>query len=108
MRHDRCTFCSVPRRYYVYILASRPHGTLYVGVTSDLIRRVHEHRIHADPDAFTAAYGVTRLVHYEAFDDPANAILRGKRIKKWRRAWEVRLIEQGNPRWDDLFSGLVE
>ena len=88
--------------YWVYILASKPRGTLYIGVTRDLIRRVHEHR--SDVIAgFTKRYGVHRLVHYEQFFDAENAIRREKRLKKWSRAWKVQLIEKANPNWDDLY-----
>ncbi|MBI1239036.1 MAG: GIY-YIG nuclease family protein [Alphaproteobacteria bacterium] len=86
---------------WVYILTNRPHGTLYVGVTNDLARRVHEHREKAVP-GFTARYGLARLVHYEAYADIRDAIWREKRLKTWNRAWKVRLIQQGNPDWRDL------
>ena len=91
--------------YYVYILASRPRGTLYVGVTNDLVRRVYDHRNNMVP-RFTAQYGVHRLVHYEVFEDIQNAIHREKRLKKWNRRWKIDLIEAGNPRWDDLYETL--
>jgi putative endonuclease len=98
----------IPERrlsYYVYLLASRKHGTLYVGVTRDLVRRVHEHKTKAVP-GFSSAYGVDRLVWFEIFDDPANAIEREKKIKKWRRDWKIRLIEESNPGWVDLYEGI--
>ena len=81
--------------YYVYILASRQNGTLYVGVTNDLIRRVHEHRESA-ADGFTKRYGVKVLVHFETTDIRV-AIQREKNIKKWPRRWKLRLIEETNP-----------
>ncbi len=87
---------------YVYILASRIGGTLYVGSTNDLVRRVFEHRAKAAP-GFTKKYGVTRLVYFEPYDDLEQAILRERQIKKWNRAWKVRLIEEKNPNWDDLY-----
>jgi putative endonuclease len=89
--------------YYVYLLASSKHGTLYVGVTNDLVRRVHEHKAKIVP-GFTSRYNVTRLVWFECYDDPTNAIAREKDIKKWRRDWKTRLIEEENPDWSDLCS----
>ena len=91
------------RRFYVYILASRKLGTLYIGYTSDLARRVYEHREGAIP-GFTKKYGVTQLVHYEAFDDPTTAQQRERSLKRWRRDWKINLIERDNPRWDDLYD----
>jgi len=92
--------------YYVYILASRKHGTLYIGVTSDLVRRVYEYRTKAVP-GFTTKYGVDKLVLFEIYDDAATAIAREKELKKWRRDWKTRLIEEQNPNWDDLFPGIA-
>ena len=91
--------------YYVYILASKKHGTLYIGVTSDLVRRVYEHRTKAVP-GFTTKYGVDKLVLFEIYDDAATAIAREKELKKWRRDWKTRLIEEQNPNWDDLYPGI--
>ena len=88
--------------YWVYILASAPRGTLYVGVTNDLIRRVHEHKTKV-ADGFTKKYDVDRLVYFEFFDHVEHAIHREKRLKKWPRAWKVALIEKDNPNWDDLY-----
>jgi putative endonuclease len=90
---------------YVYIMASRRNGTLYVGVTSNLQQRAYEHRSGLQA-SFTRQYHVHRLVYYEACPDMASAIQREKRIKKWRRAWKLRLIEQHNPQWDDLYMEL--
>ena len=90
--------------YYVYLLASRTHGTLYPGVTGDLVRRVSQHKAKEIP-GFTAKYRVARLVWFEVHDDPRGAIAREKAIKKWRRDWKVRLIEEQNPDWYDLFPG---
>lgn len=90
----------------VYILASKRNGTLYIGVTSDLPRRAWEHR-EGLAEGFTKKYGVHRLVHYELFEDMQNAITREKRLKKWRRAWKIRLIEEKNPSWDDLWSQIL-
>ena len=88
------------RPHYVYILASARNGTLYVGATNDLARRIWQHR--QDVIGFTARYGVHRLVHVETFDDMTEALLREKRLKRWRRAWKLALIEEGNPMWKDL------
>ena len=92
--------------YFVYMLASRRGGTLYVGVTSDLVRRVAEHREGAIP-GFTERYGVKRLVWYEAHDSIEAAIRREKRLKKWPRAWKVALIEKANPQWQDLWAEIT-
>ncbi|MBW7849468.1 MAG: GIY-YIG nuclease family protein [Rhodospirillales bacterium] len=89
----------------VYILASGRHGTLYIGVTSDLIRRVWEHKT-APVDGFTKRYGVNRLVFFEWHETMPDAISREKRMKKWRRDWKVALIERDNPDWHDLYDGL--
>jgi len=89
----------------VYILASKPRGTLYIGVTSDLIARLHQHRTHAMP-GFTARYAVHRLVHFEMCDTMETAISREKQLKNWHRPWKINLIEVGNPAWDDLATGL--
>ncbi len=92
--------------YYVYLLASRMHGTLYLGVTSDLVRRVYEHKTKAVP-GFSAKYGVHRLVWYEVHQDVLAAIGREKEIKKWRRDWKIALIEADNPDWSDLFEAIA-
>ncbi len=94
------------RSFYVYILASRIGGTLYIGATNDLIRRVAEHRLKL-LESFTKKYEVARLVYFEQFDDAENAIRREKRLKKWNRAWTIRLVEEFNPNWDDLYSGIA-
>ena len=92
--------------FYVYILASGKHGTLYIGVTNNLVRRVYEHRQRAVP-SFTSRYGVTKLVYFEIYDDPESAIAREKKIKRWRRDWKIRLIQENNPDWVDLFDGIA-
>ena len=92
--------------YFVYLLASREYGTLYAGVTNDLHRRVGEHR-HGKGSKFTAKYNVTRLVWFEEHGDIEAAIKREKLIKRWRRAWKIALIEESNPRWEDLYQGLL-
>ena len=93
-------------QYYVYLLASRKYGTLYLGVTRDLIRRVYEHKTKAMP-GFSAKHNVTRLVWFEVYDDVVSAITREKQIKKWRRDWKIRLIEENNLDWDDLYPMIV-
>ncbi len=92
--------------YYVYLLASRKDGALYVGVTNDLVRRAYEHRTKAVP-GFTSKYNIARLVWFEIHDDPISAITHEKEIKKWRRAWKVALIERDDPGWDDLFKTIA-
>jgi len=92
--------------YWVYILASQIGGTLYVGVTNNLIRRIYEHR-QGLVDGFTKRYGVHRLVYFEQFDDIEQAILREKRLKNWKRAWKIQLIEENNPNWDDLYPRIA-
>jgi putative endonuclease len=94
------------RSFYVYILASRIGGTLYIGITNDLIRRIAEHRMKS-VKSFTKKYEVDKLVYFEQFDDPENAISREKLLKKWNRAWKIRLIEELNPNWDDLYPGIA-
>ena len=93
--------------FYVYLLASRRHGTLYLGVTGDLVRRVHQHKSH-DVRGFSARYGVDRLVWFEVYDNPTDAIAREKALKKWRRDWKIRLIEEQNPDWRDLYPVFLE
>ena len=94
-------------QYYVYILASKPHGTLYIGVTNDLIRTVVQHR-NDELEGFTKKYGVHMLVHFEQCTDDSVAIWREKCIKNWHRAWKIKLIEAENPEWRDLFPELVQ
>ena len=86
----------------IYILASKRNGTLYIGVTSNLRNRIWEHREDI-VEGFTKKYSVHRLVYYELFTDMYSAITREKRLKKWNWAWKIRLIEENNPRWDDLW-----
>ena len=93
------------RSFYVYTLASRSGGTLYIGVTNDLIRRVAEHKMKLTK-GFPKKYEVHKLVYFEQFDDAENAIKREKRLISWNRAWKIRLIEELNPNWDDLTSQL--
>jgi putative endonuclease len=93
--------------YFVYLLASGRNGTLYIGVTKDLVRRVSEHK-SKNVRGFTSRYAVGRLVWFETYDDPINAISREKEIKKWRRAWKLRLIEQSNSQWVDLYDQISQ
>jgi putative endonuclease len=93
------------KKFYVYILASQKKGTLYIGVTSDLARRMEEHRTEA-LSGFTSRYDVKQLVHYEVYDDAENAITREKRLKAWKRVWKIELIEKSNPEWNDLWTTL--
>jgi putative endonuclease len=95
------------KRFYVYVLAKARNSTLYVGVTSDLPKRITEHKV-GSIEGFTSKYGVKKLVYFEVFDDPENAIKREKRLKKWNRAWKMRIIEEMNPEWKDLFERIVK
>jgi len=90
---------------YVYILASRRNGTLYIGVTNDLLRRVHEHKQDLI-QGFTRKYGIHQLVYYEEADSIRSAIEREKKMKKWKRRWKIELIEKLNPEWRDLYDDL--
>ena len=94
------------KQFYVYILASRRNGTLYTGVTSDLVKRVWQHR-NGEIDGFTKKYDVKRLVYYETHQTAEPAIKREKQIKKWNRQWKLRLIEKDNPQWNDLYELIV-
>jgi putative endonuclease len=93
------------RTYWVYILASRKHGTLYIGVTSDLSGRVYEHKAGITP-GLTSRYGVHMLVYFEMFGVIEQAIAREKQLKRWRRDWKINLIERSNPNWVDLYAGI--
>ena len=92
--------------YYVYIMASRKNGTLYIGVTNDVVRRVYEHK-EGLADGFTKRHGVKRLVHFETYDSIETAIRREKALKTWLRDWKIALIERDNPDWDDLYGDLT-
>jgi len=94
------------KQSYVYILASKKNGTLYVGVTSDLVQRIYEHKQNII-DGFTTKYGVHTLVYYEIHEDVREAIIREKRIKKWNRSWKLLLIRKNNPEWKDLYNELA-
>jgi len=91
--------------YYAYIMASRPNGTLYIGMTNDLVRRVYEHK-EGLADGFSKRYGVKTLVYYEIHETAEQAIRREKTLKRWLRDWKIALIENDNPYWDDLYQHL--
>jgi putative endonuclease len=90
---------------YVYIMTNKPQGTLYIGVTSNLARRVWEHR-EGIIDGLTRRYGLKRLAHYEFYDDIRNALQREKKLKHWPRLWKLALIQESNPEWSDLYQRL--
>ncbi len=92
--------------YFVYILASQRNGTLYVGVTNDLVRRIHEHREKLI-GGFTSQYNVTQLVWFDQTASIEEAITHEKRLKRWRREWKIELIEKTNPKWDDLYDSIL-
>jgi len=94
------------RSDYVYIIASRIGGTLYIGVTNDLVRRIGEHKLKI-AEGFTKKYEVSRLVYFEIFDQIEHAIQREKRLKKWPRVWKISLIEKQNPDWIDLYPEIA-
>jgi putative endonuclease len=95
------------RDYYIYIMASQRNGTLYIGVTNDLIRRVYEHRKGILP-GFTKHYGVSMLVHFEQCNEVTTAIQREKQLKGWNRKWKLALIERDNPEWKDLWYEIAD
>ena len=97
---------NMDKQYYVYILASRKNGTLYIGITSDLVKRVWEHKEKA-VKGFTSKYGIEKLVYYEIFDDPENAIKREKRLKEYKLQWKIGLIEKSKPEWKDLYEEII-
>jgi len=94
------------KTYYVYILASKRNGTLYIGVTNDLLRRVYEHKNNLI-SGFTEKYCVHRLVYYEQYSDIESALEREKHLKVWKRKWKIELIEKENPKWRDLYEDLM-
>ena len=93
--------------YYVYIMASATNYTVYIGVTNDLIRRVYEHKNHADTESFTSVYDVNKLVYFEQTTDVYAALEREKQLKGWRRSKKNNLIETTNPQWRDLYPDLL-
>ena len=94
------------KTYYIYILASERNGTLYIGVTNNLIRRIYEHKNDLI-EGFTNKYNVHKLVYYEQVNDVYSAMQREKRLKKWKRKWKLGLIESVNPDWNDLYEELI-
>ena len=94
------------KQFFVYITASKRNGTLYVGVTSDLLGRAWQHK-NKVMDGFTKKYDVDQLVYFEPHNRADTALLRERQIKKWRRAWKIRLIEESNPEWRDLYHDIV-
>ena len=96
---------NIKNQYYIYILANKRNGTLYIGVTSNLVKRVYEHKNNII-DGFTKKYSIHKLVYYEITDDIESAIRREKQLKKWNRKWKMNLIENSNPKWIDLYYGL--
>ena len=94
------------KQYYVYILASKRNGTLYIGVTNNLPKRVDQHKNDL-VDGFTKKYKVHSLVYYEIYGNIDDAILREKRLKKWKREWKLKLIEEFNPDWKDLYDTII-
>lgn len=95
------------KQFYVYILATARNGTFYVGVTSDLVKRIWEHKNDV-VEGFTKRHGIKTLVYYEVFGDPENAIKREKRLKKWTRASKMQAIEEMNPEWEDLYDQICK
>jgi putative endonuclease len=91
--------------YFVYIIASRKDGAIYIGVSNDIVRRIYEHRNKVVP-GFASKYNITRLVWFEMYDDPISAISREKELKKWKRSWKIQLIEKQNPQWNDLYDSI--
>ena len=89
-------------------MVNKPYGTIYLGVTADLIKRVYEHKNHIIPNSFTSKYGVTNLVYFEHFEDIESAIAREKQIKNWKRDWKIVLIEKDNPHWEDLYATISQ
>jgi putative endonuclease len=94
------------KNYYVYLLASTKNGTIYIGVTSDLVKRLYEHKNNLIA-GFTKKYAVHRLVYFEIHQDIRQAIIREKQLKKWKRQWKINLIEKENPEWKDLYDDIV-
>lgn len=91
--------------YYIYILASKKNGTLYVGVTSDLAKRIYEYKNNLI-EGFTQKYAIHNLVYFESTESIESAIMREKQLKKWNRAWKINLVENNNPAWNDLYPDL--
>jgi putative endonuclease len=105
-RLDRGSRAMREKSYFVYILASKRNGTLYIGVTGDLIRRVYQHK-NKTADGFTKQYEVDKLVYFEETTEVESAIVREKQLKKWNRKWKLDLIEKSNPKWEDLYDKIL-
>lgn len=95
------------KQYFIYILASERNGTLYIGVTKNLLNRNFQHKIKNDKNSFTAKYNVNKLVYYEVYKYVNDAIVREKQLKNWKREWKMELIEKENPHWRDLFDDML-
>lgn len=95
------------KSYFVYILSSQRNGTLYIGVTSDLLKRMWEHK-NKKVDGFTKKYDVDKLVYFEQTENVMSALEREKQLKKWNRSWKIKLIENKNPKWQDLYLTLTQ
>lgn len=93
--------------FYVYILANKRNGTIYIGVTNNIIRRVYEHKQNL-VQGFTQKYAIHQLVYFEEFSSSIDAIMREKQLKKWNRTWKIELIEKNNPQWRDLYYEIIE
>ncbi len=106
LQRESSTPGNAVKQYFVYILASKRNGTLYVGVTSDLVKRIYEHK-QDFVEGFTKKYHVHTLVYYEMHGTAEEAISREKEIKKWNRKWKLELIEGVNPRWEDLYTQII-
>jgi putative endonuclease len=95
------------KQFYVYILTSKPNGTLYIGVTSNLPQRIHQHK-NDQFDGFCKKYNVKQLVYFEQHESAESAITREKQMKKWNRSWKLKLIEKTNPQWEDLYNFILQ
>jgi len=96
----------MPNTYYVYILTNKKNGTLYIGMTNNLLRRMYEHK-HNLVSGFTSKYNIHQLVYFEQTEDILSALQREKQLKKWNRSWKIKLIESNNPNWIDLYKDLI-
>lgn len=95
------------KNYYVYILTNEKNGTLYIGITSNLIKRIQQHR-NKIADGFTKRYNIYKLIYYEQTENINSALIREKALKKWNRNWKIRLIEESNPNWRDLYFNIIQ
>ena len=103
---DTSHYCKSDNQYYVYILASKRNGTLYIGVTSNLIKRIYEHKNNLI-EGFTKKYNIHNLIYYEITKGVNSEIAREKQLKRWKRNWKIELIEKNNPEWKDLYFELI-